>query len=468
MPGAAPSAQIEMCEVVRREVSRRHLESAHLSPEAGRRLHLASRTALGTRCGRLGVVRSSSDDQYRVLRERLVEHLEGSGLIRSARVAEAFRAVPRHLFVPEIEAERCYSDEALVTKADADGRPLSSSSQPAIMAVMLEQLALEPGLRVLEIGAGTGYNAALIACAVGDHGTVVTVDIDGDLVERARRHLVDAGVSRVEVVHADGALGWPQGAPYDRIILTVGAADIAPAWTEQLSACGRIVLPLSLRGAQRSVALERADGHLESVSVRACGFMRLRGALAGVERVLALGPEPGLLLAVEHERPLDADALYAALAQPGDDLATGVRVSLADVWGGLGLWLALHEGDLGRLAALGPNIERELVPRLFAFPGQVSTGVLVAERALAALVRLHPPDDSGDSFELGVRPLGVGADEPSRRLVAHVRAWNDHGRPSSDYLRLRIHPPNAGDVKTGDALIDTEYARIAVEWASAR
>lgn len=134
-----------------------------------------------------------------------------------------------------------------------------------------------------------------------------------------------------------------------------------------------------------------------------------------------------------------------------------------------GLWLALHEGDSGRLAALGPNIEQRLVPRLFAFHGQVSTCVLVAERALAALVRLRlHDDDAADTFELGVRPLGVGAGELSRRLLAHVRAWNAHGHPPSDYLRLRIHPPNAGDVKTGDALIDTEHARIAVEWASVR
>ena len=162
-------------------------------------------------------------------RERLVaEVLQTSG-VRDERITAALRDVPRHLFLPHLAPEEAYLDDAIVTKRDAEGQPISSSSQPAIMAIMLDQLALAAGQRVLEIGAGTGYNAALISHIIGPSGAVVSVDIDPDLVETARGHLAGAGYPDVTVVAADGADGYPPGAPYDRVIATVGVSDLAPA-----------------------------------------------------------------------------------------------------------------------------------------------------------------------------------------------------------------------------------------------
>ena len=212
------------------------------------------------------------------LNQALVDRLKQTGAIQSVRVESAFRAVPRHLFLPKLPLEKVYQDEAIITKR-LDGQAISSSSQPTIMAVMLEQLDLEPGHRVLEIGAGTGYNAALVANLVGETGQVITVDIDEDTVKNARQHLSMA--SAVQVICADGWFGYPAAAPYDRIILTVGAWDIAIAWQEQLKPNGRLVLPLTLRdNIQLTVAFEWADDCLESVSVSNCGFMKLRGAFA--------------------------------------------------------------------------------------------------------------------------------------------------------------------------------------------
>lgn len=215
-----------------------------------------------------------------VLHHALVDQLKQAGVLHSAPVEAAFRAVPRHLFLPDVPLDQAYADQAIPIKYERDVS-ISASSQPAIMAVMLEQLALTPGQRVLEIGAGTGYNAALMAHLVGATGQVTTLDVDEDLVVQARTNLTAAHVERVTVVHGDGALGYASSAPYDRIILTVGAWDILPAWREQLAPEGRLVLPLTLLpGLQLSVAFEPHDDYLQSISARPCGFMPLRGPFA--------------------------------------------------------------------------------------------------------------------------------------------------------------------------------------------
>ena len=192
------------------------------------------------------------------MRERLANRVVASHRIGSERVVAALHAVPRHLFLPEQRPEAAYRDDAIVTKRDEAGQPISSSSQPAIMAIMLDQLDLAPGHRVLEIGAGTGYNAALISHIVGPSGQVTSVDIDPELVATAREHLARAGFGEVTVVCADGAGGDPEHAPYDRIIATVGVSDLAPAWLAQAVPQARIVVPLDVRGIQVSVAFERA------------------------------------------------------------------------------------------------------------------------------------------------------------------------------------------------------------------
>ena len=151
---------------------------------------------------------SEDTDGLAEARARLVAGLRAKRLA-DAPVIEAFLAVPRHVFLPQDCAAQAYEDTAIAIKSDAAGLPVSASSQPAMMAIMLDQLGLDVGQRVLEIGTGTGYNAALIAQIVGESGAVVTIDVEPDLIEKAAASLAAAGFAGVTVVCGDGADGVP-------------------------------------------------------------------------------------------------------------------------------------------------------------------------------------------------------------------------------------------------------------------
>ncbi len=218
----------------------------------------------------------------------MVDQLVRSGSITAPHIEAAFRSTPRHLFLPDVDPGVVYTDEPIPIKRDEYGLPISSSSQPAMMATMLDQLTLSGEESVLEIGTGSGYNAALIGAIVGG-GRVRTVDIDEDLVARAQRHLRSAGVTNVQATFVDGWSGFQEESPYDRVEVTVGVWDISPAWFDQLVPDGIIVVPLWLRaGIQASIAFRREGYDLVSVDVAPCGFMRLRGPHAGPEAYVPL------------------------------------------------------------------------------------------------------------------------------------------------------------------------------------
>lgn len=244
------------------------------------------------------------------LRARLVDALIADGALHDAAVERAMDTVPRHLFVPDLPLAQAYVNDAIPTHWE-DGVPVSSASQPAIVAIMLEQLRLQPGMRALEIGAGTGYNAALLAELVGPTGRVTTMDIDGEIAAEARAHLASAHYERVRVVTADGFAGWPADAPYDRIELTVGVSDVSPAWFAQLAEGGVLLLPLWLGTSDVSVALRKRGDLLLSESLAPCGFMRLRGPERDDRQWVSLNGK--WHLGAEHAERI-ADAVAALLA----------------------------------------------------------------------------------------------------------------------------------------------------------
>jgi protein-L-isoaspartate(D-aspartate) O-methyltransferase len=211
------------------------------------------------------------------LREELAGELRRTGAVTSPALAQAFESVPRHRFIPEVAPEDAYADRAISIKSEGVNT-LASISQPSMLAKMLELAEVQPGARVLEIGTGSGYNAALLAHLAGDAGLVVTIEVESDLADRARAALSACGYDRVRVVHADGYGGFADDAPYDDIIVSARASDIAEAWWEQLRDGGRIIVPLDIGIAgEYAVGFLRDGDELRSVGIVHCLFVALRG-----------------------------------------------------------------------------------------------------------------------------------------------------------------------------------------------
>ena len=178
----------------------------------------------------------TDEAELKRLWERTVENLVREGIIRSEAVKRAFLRYPRYLFVEEKYRKYAHLDEPLPIPA---GQTVSA---PHMVAIMLELAELKPGMNVLEIGTGSGWNAALISELV--RTDVYTIERIPELVEFARRNLELAGAKNVHVIPGDGTLGFPPKAPYDRIIVTAGAPDIPKPLVEQLKPGGKLIIPV--------------------------------------------------------------------------------------------------------------------------------------------------------------------------------------------------------------------------------
>jgi protein-L-isoaspartate(D-aspartate) O-methyltransferase len=195
------------------------------------------------------------------------EQIEARG-ISNPRVLSAMRAVPRHEFVPEDLRDLAYEDRALPIGWE------QTISQPYIVGFMTEAIDPRPGHRVLEIGTGSGYQAAVLSMLAGE---VCTIEIVEPLAAQAAETLRRLGYGNVRVRSGDGHLGWPEDAPFDSVIVTCAPDEIPAPLVEQLREGGRMIIPVGPRGVQELILLERHGGAMRRRSVMRVAFVPMTG-----------------------------------------------------------------------------------------------------------------------------------------------------------------------------------------------
>ncbi len=366
----------------------------------------------------------NTPDEYR---KALVAELKQQEGLLDSTLESAFLAVPRHLFLPDEPLDVAYSDQAIPIKRESDGTVLSSSSQPSMMAIMLRQLRLRKGDNVLEIGAGTGYNAAVMQTIVGERGNVTSVELDNLLAQRASTNLQKARLgSAINIVSADGAMGYAPRAAYDRIIATVAVWDIPPAWVKQLKHDGVMVAPIWLESMQVSAAFVlQPDGTLFSRNNIPCGFIPLRGIAAGPSVTRRVSGST-LVLSSNDANKLDGAALSALLLDDTEFSYLSASLTATEYWRGFVPYLTLNmpEGYLFAMYSVGEK------QKDFGLEGE---GFAIMTRGSAVFVRYSGKGDVNM----------FGAADAMFALQGVLDNWEKAGRPGADRIRIQLLPKEA-------------------------
>jgi protein-L-isoaspartate(D-aspartate) O-methyltransferase len=236
----------------------------------------------------------------------------------SPAIREAFRTTPRHVFIGDsfvpgadkdgittwthqvLDLDSVYQDEAIVVQV-RDNWPSVSCSSPSVIASMLEDLDLSPGMKVLEVGTGTGWTTALIAYLIGETGSVISIEIDSTFATKAKDTLKELGVENVRVIHGDGVYGYPEQVPYDRIIVHAGISWLPVAWQEQLKPDGLLLAIKESVNSQQMLLLHNTGTGLQG---RATRYAYFGGIKAGEDDV-----RTGSLLDPSSFRFPDLDSL---------------------------------------------------------------------------------------------------------------------------------------------------------------
>ncbi|MFM7251092.1 MAG: protein-L-isoaspartate(D-aspartate) O-methyltransferase [Planctomycetaceae bacterium] len=380
---------------------------------------LTAAVALAALAGAIGGVAAPPDataERMTLLRERMVREDIASGGVSDPRVLESLRTTPRHEFVPPPQRHLAYVDMAL---------PIGEKqtiSGPFVVAYMTERLEPAPDDRVLEIGTGSGYQAAVLSPLVK---TVYSIEINKPLGEKAARTLARLGYRNVETRIGDGFVGWPEHAPFDKIIVTCSPEEIPQPLVDQLAEGGRMIIPVGERYEQVLVLLTKRDGAMVREALVPSLFVPMTGAAEDARRVLPDGTRPALGNG-GFEEVLDADVPTAwyygrqmALAE-GDDAPEGRR------------YLRFENTERGR-------------------PAQVFQGFPVDGRAVARL-----------EIALVARAEGVREGNAAGESPAVVVQFFDERRARSSRAAVALPKGTFGWQKEEGAVTVPPWAREAI------
>lgn len=404
--------------------------------------------------------------------QRLIKQLRQEKAIFSPAVIRAFEQVPRHHFAPHASLEAAYKNQVIGVKEGADGRSISTLSQPAMIGIMLEQLQLQPGQRVLEIGAGTGYNAALMSAMVGPEGHVTTIDIESDLVEQAQAHLeaaqLEAGIS---VIAGDGALGYPAHAPFDRIILTVSAWDVAPAWLAQIAPGGRMVAPLIFSADnQFSIAFDWKGKFYESDSMHRTRFVTLRGGfqVPDIEQAWLL-PGQVLLDNIIGTPPVALQQVQSWLEDGFRLYRSEVKATADALYYDFAFFLETCAAPAYQLFAFENGIEAQFFPPAHLYREspesntltRVESCALLRADSMAVLGRADAPPSKNSELLIG----RYGEKSAASEMLEAIRTWDKLGQPSSQHSRIWIFPATMhSKLPPGYVEISRPQSRWIIHW----
>ncbi|CAM5273882.1 methyltransferase, FxLD system (plasmid) [Streptomyces viridifaciens] len=395
------------------------------------------------------------------LRQALVTRLVDAGQLRTPDVIAAFETTERERFLPGVDLQTAYVEDAVPIKHDDGGEMISCISAPSIVATQLEQLGARPGHKILEAGAATGYNAALLGKLVAPGGHVWTLDVDQDLVDTAAKHLADAGASNVTAVLGDGAVGLPQYGPFDRIQFTVGAGDIPLGILDQLAPGGRLVLPMRIRGSiSRSFAFERDGEAWKTVSCEMATFVPLRKGVC--DDIYTLVPHIGegnVRLETFSEQEVDREAMRAVLDQPQTKVYTGVKFRQGDPWQWVYLYLAcVLPNGLSRMPGSRPGFTPHF--------GWGSMAALDGD-TLAYLTVREGEDDLGRFWEIGVIGHGSRAAALAEQVAIEIREWHQGWGNDAPEPGFRMAVGDARSRLTAAEprfIVEKSNSRIVVDW----
>lgn len=369
---------------------------------------------------------TATETSPEALRARMVDRILASQRLTAA-VETALRRVERHRYVPDAPLADAYDEKAVITHTFPDGTHLSCASGPSIVAGMLGALDVQPGQRIMEIGAGAGYNAALLATLTGTSGEVTTIDINADVTAAACRNLDNTGFGHVRVITRDGAEGAPEHGPYDRIIVTVGAWDIPQAWWDQLVPGGRLVLPLRWRGTTRAVAFIKRHDHWESDWVFLCGFVPMLGQPG--EHHATIDPDRLVILHYDVDQPIDIEALQGVLDREKSVVWSDATVHGEEPFDRVWLHLSAVDDSTVRIEA-----DQKAVTSGLCTPAIATRSPALAHKDSLAYFTIRRSEETQGRWRLGAIGHGPLGHQLATRIIEQINVWDQDRTADPDLL----------------------------------